>query len=124
MTGRIAYWAVTVALAGFLFGFDTAVISGADQPIQALWQTGDLFHGLFIMSAALWGTVIGALGGNWPCERWGRKKVLIGIGVLYLTSAVGSAVTYVRAPGTALHAFNTVTMKSRASGDRPGSSMG
>ena len=91
MTGRIAYWAVTVALAGFLFGFDTAVISGADQPIQALWQTGDLFHGLFIMSAALWGTVIGALGGNWPCERWGRKKVLIGIGVLYLTSAVGSA---------------------------------
>jgi len=91
MSGRIAYWAVTVALAGFLFGFDTAVISGADQPIQALWQTGDLFHGLFIMSAALWGTVIGALTGNWPCERWGRKKVLIAIGVLYLTSAVGSA---------------------------------
>jgi sugar porter (SP) family MFS transporter len=91
MSGRIAYWAVTVALAGFLFGFDTAVISGADQPIQALWQTGDLFHGLFIMSAALWGTVIGALTGNWPCERWGRKTVLVGIGVLYLASALGSA---------------------------------
>ncbi|MFO7589151.1 MAG: sugar porter family MFS transporter [Gemmatimonadota bacterium] len=91
MSGRIAYWAVTVALAGFLFGFDTAVISGADQPIQALWDRGELFHGLFIMSAALWGTVIGALTGNGPCERWGRKKVLIGIGVLYLTSAVGSA---------------------------------
>jgi sugar porter (SP) family MFS transporter len=91
MSGRIAYWTVTVALAGFLFGFDTAVISGADQPIQALWQTGDLFHGLFIMSAALWGTVIGALTGNWPCERWGRKTVLVGIGVLYLASALGSA---------------------------------
>ena len=91
MSGRIAYWAVTVALAGFLFGFDTAVISGADQPIQALWNTGDLFHGLFIMSAALWGTVIGALTGNGPCERWGRKKVLVGIGVLYLASAIGSA---------------------------------
>ncbi|MGD2167820.1 MAG: MFS transporter, partial [Gammaproteobacteria bacterium] len=92
MNGTIAAWAVTVALAGFLFGFDTAVISGADQPLQTLWQTGNLFHGLFIMSAALWGTVIGALAANWPCERFGRKRVLIGIGVLYLVSALGSAV--------------------------------
>lgn len=91
MSRRLAAWSVTVALAGFLFGFDTAVISGADQPLQALWQTSDLFHGLFIMSAALWGTVIGALTGNWPCERYGRKAVLIGIGVLYLASALGSA---------------------------------
>lgn len=91
MSGRITYWSVTVALAGFLFGFDTAVISGADQPLQALWETDDLFHGLFIMSAALWGTVIGALTANWPCERFGRKAVLIGIGVLYLVSALGSA---------------------------------
>ncbi len=91
MRGNIALWSVTVALAGFLFGFDTAVISGADQPLQSLWQTGDLFHGLFIMSAALWGTVIGALGANRPCERWGRKTVLIAIGALYLVSALGSA---------------------------------
>jgi MFS family permease len=91
MSGRIAWWSVTVALAGFLFGFDTAVISGADQPIQSLWQTDDLFHGLFIMSAALWGTVIGALAANLPCERYGRKRVLIAIGVLYLVSALGSA---------------------------------
>jgi len=88
---QITYWSITVAIAGFLFGFDTAVISGADQPVQTLWQTGDLFHGLFIMSAALWGTVIGALFGNWPCDRYGRKRVLVGIGVLYLVSAIGSA---------------------------------
>jgi SP family xylose:H+ symportor-like MFS transporter len=91
MTRNVAYWSVTVALAGFLFGFDTAVISGADQPLQALWQSSDLFHGLLIMSAALWGTVAGALAGNWPCERWGRKPVLLGLGVLYLVSALGSA---------------------------------
>ena len=91
MRGRIVYWSVTVAVAGFLFGFDTAVISGADQPLQALWHTSDLFHGFFVMSSALWGTVAGALFGNWPCERYGRKKVLIGIGVLYFVSAVGSA---------------------------------
>lgn len=91
MSAKITHWSVTVALAGFLFGFDTAVISGADQPLQALWPRSDLFHGLFIMSAALWGTVVGALAGNWPCDRWGRKAVLIGIGVLYLVSALGSA---------------------------------
>ena len=91
MQSKITAWAVVAALAGFLFGFDTAVISGADQPLQRLWETGDLFHGLFVMSAALWGTVVGALVANWPCERWGRKAVLIGIGVLYLVSALGSA---------------------------------
>jgi len=91
MRGNVAYWSVTVAVAGFLFGFDTAVISGADQPIQGLWRTGDLFHGLFIMSSALWGTVLGALLGNIPTERFGRKPTLIGIGVLYLLSALGSA---------------------------------
>ena len=57
----IKYSVITVALAGFLFGFDTIVISGADQSIQKLWNTGDWFHGIFIMSMALWGTVLGAL---------------------------------------------------------------
>ncbi|GGW60966.1 sugar porter family MFS transporter [Alishewanella tabrizica] len=87
----IFLWAITVALAGFLFGFDTAVISGADLPIQQLWQTDPLFHGIFIMSSALWGTVIGALFGSVPCDRFGRKLTLIAIGVLYIVSALGSA---------------------------------
>jgi sugar porter (SP) family MFS transporter len=91
MNRKIAYWSVTVAASGFLFGFDTAVISGADQPLQKLWGSSDLFHGLFIMSSALWGTVIGALFGNIPCERFGRKASLIAIGLLYLVSALGSA---------------------------------
>lgn len=88
---KIAYWSVAVAVAGFLFGFDTAVISGADQPLQALWQTSNLFHGAFVMSSALWGTVLGALAGNVPCERYGRKSSLLAMGVLYLVSAIGSA---------------------------------
>ncbi len=79
------------ALAGFLFGFDTIVISGADQPIQELWNLGDLFHGTFIMSMALWGTVIGALFGGIPCDRYGRRRTLFWIGILYLLSALGSA---------------------------------
>lgn len=88
---KLVHWAVTVAVAGFLFGFDTAVISGADQPIQSLWRTSDLFHGAFIMSSALWGTVLGALMGNVPCDRYGRKATLIAIGALYAVSAIGSA---------------------------------
>lgn len=87
----LLYAAIASSLAGFLFGFDTAVISGADKPIQDLWGTSALFHGTFIMSMALWGTVIGALFGSVPCERYGRKSTLIWIGVLYLVSAIGSA---------------------------------
>ncbi len=79
------------AMAGFLFGFDTVVISGANLPIKELWHTSPWFHGLFIMSMALWGTVLGALFGGAPTEKYGRKKVLFWIGVLYTVSAIGSA---------------------------------
>lgn len=91
MKNKTVYWSVTVALAGFLFGFDTVVISGANQPIKALWNTSPLFHGTFIMSMALWGTVLGALLGGIPCDKFGRKKTLFWIGILYLLSALGSA---------------------------------
>ncbi len=87
---NVNYWVVTVALAGFLFGFDTIVISGADQPIQKLWQTSEWFHGMFIMSMALWGTVFGALLGGIPCDKFGRKTTLFWIGILYFVSALGS----------------------------------
>ena len=85
------FWSISVALAGFLFGFDTIVISGADQTLQDLWHSSDLFHGFVIMAAALWGTVIGAMFGGIPTNTWGRKNTLIVIGVLYFVSAVGSA---------------------------------
>jgi sugar porter (SP) family MFS transporter len=88
---NILFWAITVSVAGFLFGFDTAVISGADVRIQQLWQTSPLFHGLFIMSSALWGTVLGAIFGGVPCDKFGRKATLISIGFLYVIGAIGSA---------------------------------
>ncbi|WP_165006275.1 sugar porter family MFS transporter [Neisseria yangbaofengii] len=88
---KLLYWSVTVALAGFLFGFDTVVISGADQALQNMWGSSPLFHGLVVMSSALWGTVIGALFGGIPTDKFGRKKTLVVIGVLYVASALGSA---------------------------------
>lgn len=91
--GRASSWALVAALAGFLFGFDTAVISGAEQAVQLVWQMSDTVHGLAI-SAALWGTVVGALLGGWPADRFGRKKTLVWIGVLYAASAIGSALAW------------------------------
>jgi len=79
------------ALAGFIFGFDTVVISGANLPIKELWHTSPWFHGFFIMSMALWGTVVGALSGGIPTQKYGRKKVLFWIGILFSISALGSA---------------------------------
>ncbi|WP_346237351.1 sugar porter family MFS transporter [Niabella insulamsoli] len=80
------------ALAGFIFGFDTVVISGANLPIKELWHTSPLFHGFFIMSMALWGTVLGSIFGGLPTQKFGRKKVLLWIGVLFSLSAIGTAV--------------------------------
>lgn len=90
MKNKVLAWSLAVALAGFLFGFDTVVISGANQPIKQLWNTSPVFHGTFIMSMALWGTVIGSLLGGIPTDKLGRKKTLIWIGILYFVSAVGS----------------------------------
>jgi MFS transporter, SP family, arabinose:H+ symporter len=88
MKARIVFWSITSALAGFLFGFDTVVISGAEQTIQSLWGLSDAVHGL-AMGSALYGTVLGSLLGGWPTDRWGRKKTLLSIGVLYVLSALG-----------------------------------
>ena len=90
---KIMMWAITAALAGFLFGFDVVVISGADKKLQLLWNSSDAFHGAVVMGMALWGTVIGAIFGGIPTNRWGRKKTLLTIGVLYALSAIGSALS-------------------------------
>lgn len=87
---RIFFWALTAALGGFLFGFDTAVISGVEQTIQKIWALSSLEQG-FTISIALIGTVLGSvLGGN-PAEKLGRKKVLLAVAILYFISSFGSA---------------------------------
>lgn len=90
MKKQIFFWSITSALAGFLFGFDTVVISGAEQTIQKLWNLSSSQHGL-VMGSALYGTVLGSLIGGWPTDRFGRKRTLLFIGLLYVISAVGCA---------------------------------
>src|SRR5688572_31143817 len=89
-TKKIFIWAATISLGGFLFGLDTAVISGAEQRIQVLWGLDVFEHGLTV-SIALIGTVVGAMLGGIPSDKLGRKKTLFWIAVLFLVSAVGSA---------------------------------
>ncbi|GAA4414032.1 sugar porter family MFS transporter [Nibrella viscosa] len=87
---RIFFWSITAALGGFLFGFDTAVISGVEQSLQTLWELSVWQHGLTV-SIALMGTVFGAMLGGIPAEALGRKKTLFWIAVLYLVSSLGTA---------------------------------
>jgi sugar porter (SP) family MFS transporter len=89
---KIYLWSISVAFGGFLFGFDTAVISGAEQTIQELWGLSETMIGQTV-AMALYGTIIGALFGGFPADRYGRKKTLFWISILYLISAVGSALS-------------------------------
>ena len=91
MNSKILRISLIAALAGFLFGFDTVVISGAEKTLQSLWNSSDWFHGTIVIGMALWGTVVGAIFGGIPTSKIGRRNTLIWIGVLYSVSAIGSA---------------------------------
>ena len=88
--GKVIIWSLVVALGGFLFGFDTAVISGAEKSIQQYWSLSSFEHGLTI-AIALIGTIFGALFGSIPSDKLGRKKTLLLVAVLYLVASLGTA---------------------------------
>jgi sugar porter (SP) family MFS transporter len=91
-TGYAVRISLIAALGGFLFGFETAVISGAEKTIQSLWQLSAGWQG-FTVASSLIGTVIGSIVAGIPAQKYGRKKVLTVIAILYLLSAVGCALT-------------------------------
>lgn len=82
--------ALIAALGGFLFGFETAVISGAEKTIQSIWSLSPVWQGLTVASSLI-GTVIGSMIAGIPAQRYGRKKVLLGVAVMYVFSAIGCA---------------------------------
>ncbi|MBP3406789.1 MAG: MFS transporter, partial [Kiritimatiellae bacterium] len=88
---RLAFLAFAAAMGGFLFGYDTAVINGGEQQIQQLWRLSPVLHG-WVMSSALWGTVLGAFFGGRITDWLGRKPTLFWVGVFYLVSAVWSGI--------------------------------
>ena len=92
-TKKVFTWSAIISIGGFLFGLDTAVISGAEQKIQALWDLDVFEHGLTV-SIALVGTVFGAMLGGIPSDRIGRKKTIFWVAVLFLLSAIGTALAF------------------------------
>lgn len=90
MKSKIGFWTFIIALGGFLFGFDTAVISGGEKEIQHYWNLSATQHG-FTMSIALIGTILGALIGGYPSDKLGRKKTLYIVAGLYLVSSILTA---------------------------------
>jgi MFS family permease len=88
-----AFLAFAAAMGGFLFGYDTAVINGGEQQIQRLWNLTSTLHG-WVMSSALWGTVVGAFAGGRVTDRFGRRPTLFWVGVFYFVSAVWSAFAF------------------------------
>lgn len=92
-TVRVFGWSIILALGGFLFGFDTAVISGVEKSIQQLFRLSPFWHG-FTISSALIGTVVGALAAGIPTDKYGRKPVLFIIAFLFALSALGSALAH------------------------------
>lgn len=91
-TYNVYFWSFVVALGGLLFGFDTAVISGAERAIQNLWQLNSVAHG-FTIASGLIGTVLGAIFAGHPAQRYGRKNTLFVVALLYLGCALGCALT-------------------------------
>ena len=88
--GFMFYVAFVASLGGLLFGFDTAVISGAEKAIQQVYGLSDFGHG-FTIATALIGTIIGALFCGKPAEHLGRRRSLVLIALLYFVSAIGTA---------------------------------
>lgn len=92
MNGKLLTAVVVAALGGLLFGFDTAVISGAEQSIKQVFELDGFWHG-FTNAIALIGTIFGAFFAGSAGDRFGRKKLLIILAVFYAVSALGCAFT-------------------------------
>src|SRR5215217_6085536 len=87
---RVVGYSVIVALGGLLFGLDTAVISGVEKPIQALYHLTNFWHG-FTVAIAIIGAVVGAFSAGFPAERYGRKKVIIAVAFFFAITSIITA---------------------------------
>jgi sugar porter (SP) family MFS transporter len=83
--------AVVAGIGGLLFGFDTAVISGAEKALESLFNLNPFWLG-FTVATALIGTILGSVIIERPADSWGRKKTLFLLAVLYFVSSVGCAI--------------------------------
>jgi MFS transporter, SP family, arabinose:H+ symporter len=93
INGSLAKSSVVAALGGLLFGFDTAVISGATHALRLEYSLSEAALGVTV-SAALVGTILGAMFGGIPGDLYGRRASLRITAVLYFISAIGCAFAF------------------------------
>jgi sugar porter (SP) family MFS transporter len=93
VSGRLIGSAMVAALGGFLFGFDTVVISGTTDALRRVFALTDSSLG-FTVAIALIGTIFGSILAGRPSDIWGRKKALLTLAVLYLVTSLGSALAW------------------------------
>lgn len=84
--------ALIASLGGFLFGYDTAVISGTLAMVRAQFDLNAGMEGWYVSSALL-GCIIGVSGAGWLSDKYGRKMVLLLTGALFSISAIGCALS-------------------------------
>src|SRR2546423_13597764 len=84
---RVVGYSVIVALGGLLFGLETAVMAGAEKPIQALYKLSNFSHG-FTVAIAIMGAAVGALSAGYPAERFGRKKAITIIAFIFTITSI------------------------------------
>jgi len=89
---HVYFSTIVAALGGFLFGFDTAVISGTTEALQAVFELDEFWLG-FTVASALIGTIVGAFAVGKPGDVFGRRQVLMVLAIFYFVSALGSATT-------------------------------
>ena len=86
---NILFLTLVASLGGFLFGYDTAVISGCEEQIQKVFALSGFLHGA-VASACVWGGVVGAFAGGRLTDAIGRKAALLGCAVVYVVTALTS----------------------------------
>ena len=82
--------AIVASLGGLLFGFDTAVISGAEEKLKALYALSSFGEGMIVAIATI-GTILGAIVAGRLAHHFGRKPVLFWIGILFGVGALATA---------------------------------
>ena len=90
--GYVIFLSVVAALGGFLFGYDTAVISGTIQQVSALFSLDSIQTGWFV-GCALIGSILGVAMGGVLSDRFGRKNTMIFSAILFTISGIGCAIS-------------------------------
>ena len=90
-TGRVLTISIIAALGGFLFGYDSSVINGANKAVFYQFQIANGFYQGFVVAIALLGSALGAFIGGPIAARYGRKKVMVVAAIMFLIAGIGTA---------------------------------